>query len=413
MKSILTLILAFFCLLGSRPADAAEDFTVPAKHAIAVEVSTGKILYEQDATTPASVASISKLLSIYLVYEALEKGEIELTSMVPISDYPYSLTRNPELSNVVLDARLYSVEDLLRASLITSSNSAIIALAEAIAGSEAAFVDRMKTKLADWQITDAHLVNVSGLDNSDLEGNLYPGSSPEDTNFLSAFDVAVIARRLLLDYPQVLDLSAQPAYLFGGETYYATNKMLADGPFARKGVDGLKTGTSVRAGASFVATSLEQGMRIVTVVLHTTDGDVHPENRFIATDSLLNYVYETFTLDSLLTKGDPLSDHRVSIFNGNLDTSPVAPKTEVRVVRCKTTENPFKTSFTPAADSFDAPLPAGQTVGHLTLTDTELIGSGYLEPLAEVEVVLPESIAESSWPWSWWNHFIRYVNQYL
>ncbi|WP_193437156.1 serine hydrolase, partial [Streptococcus suis] len=110
----------------------------------------------------------SKTLSIYLVYEALAKGEITLDTMVDISDYPYSLTSNTELSNVNLDARSYSVRDLLNASLITSSNSAIIALAEKIAGSEAAFVDRMKAKVQEWGITDAKIVNVSGLDNTDL-----------------------------------------------------------------------------------------------------------------------------------------------------------------------------------------------------------------------------------------------------
>ena len=128
-KIFLTLLTMFTLFLGITPV-LAEDFSVAAKHAIAVEVSTGKVLYERDAQTPASIASISKLLSVYLVYEALEKGEIQLDTMVDISDYPYSLTANTELSNVNLDARSYSVSDLLNASLITSSNSAIIALAE-------------------------------------------------------------------------------------------------------------------------------------------------------------------------------------------------------------------------------------------------------------------------------------------
>ncbi|MFX3983324.1 D-alanyl-D-alanine carboxypeptidase, partial [Streptococcus suis] len=83
-----------------------------AKHSIAVEVSSGKILYEQDAETKATIASISKTLSIYLVYESLAKGEITLDTMVDISDYHYSLTYNTELSNVNLDARSYSVRDL-------------------------------------------------------------------------------------------------------------------------------------------------------------------------------------------------------------------------------------------------------------------------------------------------------------
>ncbi len=155
--------------------------------------------------------------------------------MVDISDYPYSLTSNTELSNVNLDERSYSVRDLLNASLITSSNS-LLCSGRKIAGSEAAFVDRMKAKVQEWGITDAKIVNVSGLDNTDLGENIYPGSSPEDVNMFSALDVLIIARRLILDYPQVLDITSLNAYDFGGYTYYSTNQMLSDGTHARGGL---------------------------------------------------------------------------------------------------------------------------------------------------------------------------------
>nr|WP_264371480.1 D-alanyl-D-alanine carboxypeptidase PBP3 [Streptococcus suis] len=391
----------------------AEDFSVAAKHAIAVEVSSGKILYEQDAETKASIASISKTLSIYLVYEALAKGEITLDTMVDISDYPYSLTSNTELSNVNLDERSYSVRDLLNASLITSSNSAIIALAEKIAGSEAAFVDRMKAKVQEWGITDTKIVNVSGLDNTDLGENIYPGSSPEDVNMFSALDVAIIARRLILDYPQVLDITSLNAYDFGGYTYYSTNQMLSDGTHARGGVDGLKTGTSNSAGSSFLATTQQAGMRIITVVLNANDGLTSPENRFVATNDLMNYVYSNFSLVTLVKKSEAFGDSKIKVFNGEKETSPVVAAADLTVVQRNQTDNVPTATFTTDIKEIDAPLKAGTLVSKLQLKDQDLIGKGYISEQTGVDMIIPSDMKEASWPFSWWNQFVRYVNEKL
>ncbi|CYX52620.1 D-alanyl-D-alanine carboxypeptidase PBP3 [Streptococcus suis] len=411
-KFLLTLTTVIALFFTSTPI-LAEDFSVATKHAIAVEVSSGKILYEQDAETKASIASISKTLSIYLVYEALAKGEITLDTMVDISDYPYSLTSNTELSNVNLDERSYSVRDLLNASLITSSNSAIIALAEKIAGSEAAFVDRMKAKVQEWGITDAKIVNVSGLDNTDLGENIYPGSSPEDVNMFSALDVAIIARRLILDYPQVLDITSLNAYDFGGYTYYSTNQMLSDGTHARGGVDGLKTGTSNSAGSSFLATTQQAGMRIITVVLNATDGLTSPENRFVATNDLMNYVYSNFSLVTLVKKGEAFEDSKINVFNGEKETSPVVAAADLTVVQRNQTDNVPTATFTTDIKEIDAPLKAGTLVGKLQLKDQDFIGKGYISEQASVDMIIPSDMKEASWPFSWWKQFVRYVNEKL
>ncbi|HEP1800479.1 TPA: D-alanyl-D-alanine carboxypeptidase [Streptococcus suis] len=413
MRKIILLLFTFFSLsCGIRPV-FAEDFSVAAKHAVAVEVSSGKILYEQDSETKASIASISKLLSVYLVYESLEKGEITLDTIVDISDYPYNLTANTELSNVNLDERSYTVSDLLNASLITSSNSAIIALAEKIAGNEAAFVERMKAKAEEWGIKDVKIVNVSGLDNTDLGENIYPGSSIDDANAFSALDVAIIARRLILDYPQVLDITSLNAYDFGGYTYYSTNQMLSDGTHARGGVDGLKTGTSNSAGSSFLATTQQAGMRIITVVLNATDGLTSPENRFVATNDLMNYVYSNFSLVTLVKKGEAFEDSKIKVFNGEKETSPVVAATDLTVVQRNQTDNVPTATFTTDIKEIDAPLKAGTLVGKLQLKDQDLIGKGYISEQASVDMIIPSDMKEASWPFSWWNQFVRYVNEKL
>lgn len=402
----------FTLFLGITPVHA-EDFSVAAKHAIAVEVSTGKVLYEQDSQTPASIASISKLLSVYLVYEALEKGDIQLDTMVDISDYPYSLTANTELSNVNLDARSYSVSDLLNASLITSSNSAIIALAEKIAGSEAAFVDKMKAKVAEWGITDATIVNTSGLDNSDLGENIYPGSKPDDSNQFSALDVAIIARRLILDYPQVLNITSLNAYDFGGYTYYSTNQMLSEGTHARGGVDGLKTGTSNSAGSSFVATTTQANMRIITVVLNATDGLTNSDNRFVETNNLMNYVYNNYSAITLVKKGEAFENSSVKLFNGTKASSPAVATADLLAIQKNTSEQPVTATFTSNQIEFDAPITSGTVVGQLKIVDNDLIGVGYLDNIAQIDMAIPTTIKTAPWPVSWWNQFVRYVNEKL
>lgn len=411
-KIFLTLLTMFTLFLGITPV-LAEDFSVAAKHAIAVEVSTGKVLYEQDAQKPASIASISKLLSVYLVYEALEKGEIQLDSMVDISDYPYSLTANTELSNVNLDARSYTVSDLLNASLITSSNSAIIALAEKIAGSEAAFVDKMKAKVAEWGITDATIVNTSGLDNSDLGENIYPGSKPDDSNQFSALDVAIIARRLILDYPQVLNITSLNAYDFGGYTYYSTNQMLSEGTHARGGVDGLKTGTSNSAGSSFVATTTQANMRIITVVLNATDGLTNSDNRFVETNNLMNYVYNNYSAITLVKKGKAFENSSVKLFNGTKASSPAVATADLLAIQKNTSEQPVTATFTSNQSEFDAPITSGTVVGQLKIVDNDLIGVGYLDNIAQIDMAIPTTIKTAPWPVSWWNQFVRYVNEKL
>ncbi|HEM3650113.1 TPA: D-alanyl-D-alanine carboxypeptidase PBP3 [Streptococcus suis] len=411
-KLFLTLLTMFTLFLGITPV-LAEDFSVAAKHAIAVEVSTGKVLYEQDAQTPASIASISKLLSVYLVYEALEKGEIQLDTMVDISDYPYSLTANTELSNVNLDARSYSVSDLLNASLITSSNSAIIALAEKIAGSEAAFVDKMKAKVAELGITDATIVNTSGLDNSDLGENIYPGSKPDDSNQFSALDVAIIARRLILDYPQVLNITSLNAYDFGGYTYYSTNQMLSEGTHARGGVDGLKTGTSNSAGSSFVATTTQANMRIITVVLNATDGLTNSDNRFVETNNLMNYVYNNYSAITLVKKGEAFENSSVKLFNGTKASSPAVATADLLAIEKNTSEQPVTATFTSNQIEFDAPITSGTVVGQLKIVDNDLIGVGYLDNIAQIDMAIPTTIKTAPWPVSWWNQFVRYVNEKL
>ena len=413
MKKIILTLLSL-SLIGSASTVAAQDFNIAAKHAIAVEANTGKILYEKDATQPVEIASITKLLTVYLVYEALENGSITLSTPVDISDYPYQLTTNSEASNVPMEARNYTVEELLEATLVSSANSAAIALAEKIAGSEKNFVDMMRAKLLEWGIKDATVVNTTGLNNETLGDNIYPGSNKDDENKLSAYDVAIVARNLIKKYPQVLEITKKPSSTFAGMTITSTNYMLEGMPAYRGGFDGLKTGTTDKAGESFVGTTVEKGMRVITVVLNADHQDNNPYARFTATSSLMDYISSTFTLRKIVQKGDAYQDSKAPVQDGKEDTVTAVAPEDIYLIERGGNQSPQSIQFTPDSKAILAPLEAGTVVGHLTYEDKDLIGQGYITTeRPSFEMVAEKKVEKAFFLKVWWNQFIRFINEKL
>ena len=412
MKKIIFTLLTIF-LFGSVNPVLAQDFDVAAKHAIAIEANTGKVLYEKNATQPVEIASITKLITVYLVYEAIEQGKISLTTPVEISDYPYQLTTNSEASNVPLDARNYTVEELLDATLVSSANSAAIALAEKVAGSEKDFVDMMKAKLQEWGIQDATLVNSTGLNNETLGDNIYPGSKKDDENKLSAYDVAIVARNLILKYPQVLEITKKPSSTFAGMTITSTNYMLEDMPAFRGGIDGLKTGTTDKAGESFVGTTVEKGMRIITVVLNAQNQDGNPFTRFTATSNLLDYISSNFALQTIIKQGESYQDSKAPVQDGKEDTVTAVAKEDIQIVQRLGSR--VQSSITYSANSQQAaPLEAGTVVGRLTYDDKDLVGQGYVtSDRPSFDMVAEKNVEKAFFLKIWWNSFVRYVNEKL
>jgi len=406
MKKI---ILSFMTLLvfGTASTVSAQEFDVAAKHAIAVEATTGKILYEKDANQPVEIASITKLVTVYLVYEALEQGTISLSTPVDISDYPYKLTTNSEASNVPMEARNYTVEQLLEATMVSSANSAAIALAEKIAGSEKDFVDKMRAKLLEWGIQDATIVNTTGLNNETLGDNIYPGSKKDDENKLSAYDVSIVARNLIRDYPQVLEITKKPTSTFAGLEIHSTNYMLEGMPAYRGGIDGLKTGTTDKAGASFVGTTVEKGMRIITVVLNADQQDT-------ATSALLDYISANFALKTVVQKGEAYNDSKVTVLDGKEDNVTAVAKSDISIVQRIGSGTTPALQFTPKSTSEMAPLKEGKVVGTLTYDDQDLIGQGYLtSDKPSFEMVSEKKVEKAFFLKVWWNQFIRFINEKL
>ena len=411
-KIILTLLSLTF--ISSTSTVHAQDSNIPAKHIIAVEANTGKILYEKDATQPVEIASITKLLTVYLVYEALENGSITLSTPVDISDYPYKLTTNSEASNLPMEARNYTVAELLEATLVSSANSAAIALAEKIAGSEKNFVDNMRAKLMEWGIKDGTIVNTTGLNNQTLGDNIYPGSNKDDENKLSAYDVAIVARNLIRKYPQVLEITKKPSSTFAGMTITSTNYMLEGMPAYRGGFDGLKTGTTEKSGESFVGTTVEKGMRVITVILNAEHQDGNPYARFTATSTLMDYISSNFALRTIVQKGEAYKDSKTPVQDGKENAVAAVAQEDISLVERLGTQAKPSIQFIPSTQTIAAPLEAGTVVGNLIYEDNDLIGQGYITTeRPSFEMVSEKKVEKGFFLKVWWNQFIRFINEKL
>ncbi|MXQ49258.1 D-alanyl-D-alanine carboxypeptidase [Streptococcus pneumoniae] len=409
MKKIIVLFSFIICFQTT--IIKSDHFEAKAEHAIAVEANTGKILYEKDAMTPDAIASITKILTVYMVYQEIDKGNLTWDTEIDISDYPYHLTVNPEASNVPMEARKYTVRDLVNAAMVASANSAAIALAEHIGGSEPKFVDMMSQQLKDWGIKDAKLVNASGLNNEVLGDNIYPGSKKTDENMMSAKDVAIIAQHIIEDYPDLIKVSQQGSANFDGNLMTTYNYMLEGMPYYRASVDGLKTGTTKKAGASFVATSTENGMRIITVVLNADDAENDELARFKATNEILDYVLANYEQKTIVKKGQTVDASTVSVRDGKKKTVKAVAADDLTVIRPINKKSNL--AFKPSRKSLTAPVKKNTEVGNFTFQDKNLVGGGYLGDLPRVSAKTKTAVEKSFFLKVWWNHFVTYVNEKL
>ena len=291
----MTLLFCFFSTAPLWADETQNNFSIDAKAAIAVDADTGKIFYAQDSTTPMPIASITKVLSIYVVYDKIKNEELDLLDQVVISPQLAELSTKPELSNVALVAnQAYTVESLIHASLIQSANAAVMALGEKVAGSQEQFVNLMRQKAESLGITDAKIISVSGLNNRDLGGFRYPGTGDKEENEMAAQDGAIIAKHFIADYPEVLNITSTVQESFGENTAQPSimqnwNQLLPGLPLQKEGVIGLKTGTTDLAGACFVGVIRQNSREVITVVLHANNQANDSNARFVETSKLMDY----------------------------------------------------------------------------------------------------------------------------
>lgn len=405
---IVSMLTTVFLFQNPQKADAALD--LQAESAILVEMSTGKILYEKQADAMLEIASMSKMMSEYLILEAVSEGKIKWDQTVPISDHVRQLSLYTQLSNVPLrQDETYTVKELYESVAIYSANASTIALAELIAGSETNFVKMMNDKAEELGLEDYHFVNSTGLNNSDLLGKHPEGTDANDENRLTARATAKLAYHLLHDHPEVLDTASIPFKVFKEGTEDAIdmenwNWMLKGirPQHDYDGVDGLKTGYTTNAGNAFTGTAERDGMRLITVVMRTKTR----EDRFNETKKLLDYGYNNFELREVLASGVKVAGHEtLPVSIGKEKEVGISTNAPLITVVKKGEDKQFTPVFTVDETKLNehgellAPVEAGEVVGSVSLkSDTEDEGSYLISGNKEqVDVVTDNEVEKAGW----------------
>ena len=260
----------------------SKNPTIQSESAILIDATSGDILYEKNAKIGYPVASMSKLMTEYIILDHIKSGTINWDDHVIMSESANDIQSAGIKIPIDVGVPL-SVRDLFAALNISSANNATIALAEYIAGTEEAFTSLMNEKATDIGLSDqTTFVNATGLPKDELE------------NKMSAEDVATLAYVLLKDHREVLEMTSLSEYRIEshGIQLYSTNKMLnqANSDTYFDGVDGLKTGFTNAAGYCFVGTAQHDDQRLISVVMNAEDD----ETRFIDTKKLFSFGFDKF-----------------------------------------------------------------------------------------------------------------------
>lgn len=289
---------------GAAVAANGDPLQLQVKSAILVEVETGQVLYEKNADEPLPPASMAKMMTEYLVLDAIAGGNLKWEDPVVVSR---TAAATGGSGSLIAAGETFAVRKLFEDMSIYSGNRSSVALAEKVAGSEKAFVDLMNETARKLGLSErARFVNATGLPGP---MSSYPA---EGETLLSARDVATLARRLVLDHPEVLEFTKIPQLKFR-ETDRASmvnwNWMLEANasvpdmkPYAYPGLDGLKTGHTDEAGYCFTGTAVRDGMRLISVVM---GANTRPAS-FSETRKLLDYGFSTFEVRTLVEAGVPL-----------------------------------------------------------------------------------------------------------
>lgn len=314
-----------------------------AKSVIMIEASTGKVLYERDADIKSAPASMTKMMSLLLIMEAIENKVIKLTDMVTVSENASSMGG----SQILLETgEKMSVDDMIKGISIASANDAVVALAEKIAGSEKEFVSMMNKRAKELGLTNTNFKNPHGLDTVD--------------HYSSARDMSTIARELV-KHKKILDYSSIYEDYLREDTdrkiwLVNTNKLVR----FYDGVDGLKTGYTKEAGYCLTATAKKDGMRIITVVM----GEKDSKTRNSDTTELLDYAFANYKVQSLVKSSDNIG--RVKVLKGKKKYVSLRPLEEATILNKKINKNK-KATYQIDAKSITAPVKEGDIVGKMNI----------------------------------------------
>ena len=352
--AVLCLLLAVTAVLRSYAdvvfgvqAAWVQDFDVPCAAAVLIDEDSGTVLYEKNADERRPVASITKVMTLLLTFEALQAGKIALGDIVPVSEHAYHMGG----SQIWLEpGEQLTLQEMLKAICISSANDAAVAVAEFVAGSEPAFVDAMNARAAALGMTATHFANACGLD--------------EEGHLSSARDVAVMSREMLLHHPEVREYcTVWMDTLRGGRTQLVnTNKLLKSYP----GITGLKTGTTGKAGVCITASAERDGLRLIAVVLGASSG----KERFEAAKTLLDYGFAHYDSAEVTLPDD--APEELPVKRGTAETTTLDYAAPERLLVPKGEGRDLQTKIL-LPDTLQAPVRQGSPVGSWQLLRGETV----------------------------------------
>ncbi|MEK5040611.1 serine hydrolase [Sporosarcina sp. FSL K6-3457] len=410
--AVLLMPLLLLTTLGTVPAYADSPLGIHVDGAILIDAESGKILYEENADTPLGIASMTKMMTEYLLFEAIKEGKISWDQEYKVNDYTYAISQDRRLSNVPLRRDgTYTIRELYEAVAIYSANAATIAVAETIAGTETEFLKLMNAKAEELGLKDYKFVNSSGLNNSDLQGMHPQGTGEEDENVMPAKSVAKLAYRLLHDYPEVLETTKINTKLFREGTTDEIkmdnwNFMLPGFVYEYAGVDGLKTGTTLFAGHCFTGTATRDGKRVIAVVMKAVDanGVGSYKARFDATRALFDYGFSQFSEVEFVPAGHQFEEQKeLGVIKGKEKQVSIAAKEPIRMM-VKTSE---KDLYVPELTidesklkegSLQAPVEQDAVVGQVKLVKTEGTDYGFIDDShAGTDIITKGAVDKAGW----------------
>lgn len=379
MPNALAVLRFFFALLGPLIVSSASAQPAPALAARAwtlVDATSGVTLASSAAAQRLEPASLTKLMTAYVVFTAIGEKRTRLDSGVAVSPAAVTAPGRAGSRMYVEPGRPVSVDELLRGLLVVSANDAAVALAEHTAGTTEAFVERMNAEARRLGMVNTRFANPTGL--------------PDAQHYSTAGDLARLAQRVFADFPQYAPLFAQREFTYNHITQSNRNRLL----WSESYIDGMKTGQTEGAGWSIVASaSRPQGSgerafnrRLIAVVLGAASDSARAQEAL----RLLNYGYAAFDTVRLYRQGDVLV--RPEVWKGDRSEIPIGVERDVFVtVSAEALRRLGKAGLQSSIERHDpllAPLNKGETVGRLKIT-------AGVEPVADVPVIALESVGEA------------------
>ena len=367
MKRFMVVVAALILLAGLMPVTTrAVELNVEGKSAVLMDVETGTVLYEQNAHERLSPASVTKVMTLLLIMEAIDSGKIGWEDTVTASEAAAAKGGSQIYLKV---GETMSVTDMVKSITVSSANDCACAMAEHIAGSEGAFVEMMNARAGELGMEDTHFVNCTGLDD---------GADAENHK-TSAYDIAVMSRQLLKHHPDIKKFTTIWMDTVRNGTFGLsnTNKLVR----FYSGCTGLKTGYTSGAGYCLSASAERDGMELIAVVM----GCETSQKRTAACKSMLDYGFANFAVISPELEGE----NSVAVTLGKAGTVNAELGSAAGLLIDKASRNGVTTEVT-LEERVTAPVARGQQLGTLTIRSGDRV-------LAQVPLVAAEDVERKSW----------------